>query len=188
MANIKTRALSEEQYHEIINTIEAGFLSSRPNPQIATILKLEANLGMRISDILRMTLNSIVYESGRYRLDVSEKKTNKERVFTVNTDVVEFIRSYAKANNIIDPNEELFKIQERAVQKHLKKVTDYLGYENISTHSFRKFFATSIYQDNNCDVVLVQNILQHSSPAVTQKYIGISEKKIESALSKHIKL
>jgi hypothetical protein len=36
------------------------------------------------------------------------------------------------------------------VQKHLKKVCDWLGpgYEDISTHSFRKYFGTEIYYKN----------------------------------------
>ena len=52
--NKKTLALTEEQYKEIIDTIRTGFLSSRPNQRIATALVLEANLGLRISDILQL--------------------------------------------------------------------------------------------------------------------------------------
>ena len=36
------------------------------------------------------------------------------------------------------------------------------------------------------DVVLVQRLLQHSSPNVTQKYIGIGSKKLENALNDNI--
>lgn len=187
MANYKTRALSEEQYIEILKTIETGFLNSRPNQKVSTILKLEANLGIRISDILNLSLNDIVYENGRYRLDIVEQKTGKKREFTVPLEIVEFLRQYNKTNKIAD-DEKIFNITERAVQKHLKKACDYLGYENISTHSFRKFFATSIYKDNDYDIVLVQKLLQHSSPETTQRYIGISQKQIESALNKHIRL
>lgn len=35
----------------------------------------------------------------------------------------------------------MFPITERAVQKQLHIVCDYLGYEGISTHSFRKWYA-----------------------------------------------
>jgi integrase len=187
MANYKTLAVSEEQYTEILNTIDSGFLTSRPNPAVSTILRLEANLGLRISDILKLTLDSIVYDNGRYRLDITEKKTEKKREFTVPLQIVEYLRQYNKKNNIKD-DELIFKITERAVQKHLKKACDYLGFENISTHSFRKFFATSIYKDNDFDIVLVQKLLQHSSPETTQRYIGISTKQVESALNNHIKL
>ena len=75
MANYKTLALSEEQYTEILQTIESGFMNSRPNPKVGAILRLEANLGIRISDILNLTLDDIVYDNGRYRLDIIEQKT-----------------------------------------------------------------------------------------------------------------
>jgi hypothetical protein len=46
--NKQTRALSEEQYFEIIRTIRAGFTTKedkvvKPNNRVATILILEAN-------------------------------------------------------------------------------------------------------------------------------------------------
>ena len=74
------------------------------------------------------------------------------------------------------------------MQRHLKMVCDYLEYEYISTHSFRKFFASSIYKDNGCDINLVRVLLQHSSVVTTQRYIGVQPQEIENALQKHINL
>jgi site-specific recombinase XerD len=76
----------------------------------------------------------------------------------------------------------------RAVQKQLKRAADYLGLSGISTHSFRKYFATSIYLENGYNIELVRTLLQHSSAAITQKYIGIGTKDMEDALQQHIKL
>ena len=53
---------------------------------------------------------------------------------------------------------------------------------------FRKFFATEIYVNNNYNIILVQQLLQHSSAAITQRYIGISSKELEDALAGHIEL
>ena len=75
MANKKTVALTKEQYEEIINTMRTGFSGCRANHRIATALVLEANLGIRISDIVKLKLNDIVKDSGRYRLNITEKKT-----------------------------------------------------------------------------------------------------------------
>ena len=185
MANMNTVALTQEQYKEIIDTMKTGFSGCRKNDRVATALVLEANLGIRISDIVKLRLDDIVKDSNRYRLDITEQKTGKKRTFTVPTEIYQYIKIYCLENGI-KSNEPIFPITERAIQKQLKLVTDYLGYENISTHSFRKFFATQVYQNNDYNIVLVQQLLQHSTPAVTQKYIGISSKDIETALSKHI--
>lgn len=52
--NKKTKALTTEQYKEIIQTMREGFSGCRPNERIATALVLEGNLGLRISDILKL--------------------------------------------------------------------------------------------------------------------------------------
>lgn len=190
--NKKTVALTEEQYKLIITTIRQGFICSdghivKPNNRVATALSLEANLGLRISDILNLRLSDIIRDGDRYRLNIIEQKTQKRREFTVPTDIYIYIQSYALENNI-HPNAKLFDISERAVTKHLKLTCDYLELKGIGSHSFRKYFATSIYVNNNYDINLVRVLLQHSSTVTTQRYIGLQSHEIEDALQKHIKL
>lgn len=187
MPNKKTIAVTEDQYNEIISTMKQGFIGFRPNERIATCLVLEANLGIRISDILSLHLNDIVKDGNRYRLDIIEIKTKKKRTFTVPLEIYSYIRDYCYENEI-KSDELIFPISERVVQKQLKIVCDFLGYDGIGTHSFRKFFATEIYKDNDYNIILVQKLLQHSSPTTTQNYIGISTKDIETALANHIHL
>ena len=188
--NKRTVALTAEQYVEIIKTIQEGFLDHRPNPRVAAALVVEAHLGVRISDISRkLTLSNIIRDGGRYRLDLIEQKTKKKRTFTVPVELYTYLQSYCIENKI-GADDVIFPISERTIQNHLAMVCDYLGpgYENISTHSFRKFFATSIYNENGKDIALVQRLLQHSSPATTQRYIGIEPERIEKALETHLNL
>ena len=183
--NIKTVALTQDQYKEIIQTMREGFPGAKPNPRIAAALMLEANLGLRISDILRLRLSDIVKDGDRYRLAIIEQKTGKERVFTVPLALYQWIRLYV-VDNGIGRNEQIFPLTERAVQKHLKLVCDFCGIQGISTHSFRKFYATEIYLKSGYNIALVQQLLQHSSTAVTQRYIGIQPKEIETAIENHL--
>lgn len=180
-------ALTEEQYKNIIMYAQTGFTGFKPNKQLATALQLEANLGMRISDILKLKLNQIIQDGNRYRLNVIEQKTGKLRTFTVPMQIYQFIYIYCLENNIA-PNEQIFKMKTRNAQQLLKKIVDFLGYKNISTHSFRKFFATNIYNNNNKDILLVQELLQHASAKTTQRYINISRVAIEKALEENIHL
>lgn len=182
--NKKTLTLTIEQYHDIIDTMRIGFSGCRPNKHMAMTLVIEANMGLRISDILKLKLSDIVKDGDRYRLNIREQKTKKERFFTVLTEAYQNLKIYCLENKI-EPDERIFKFTERGVQKKLKQVCDYLEYDGISTHSFRKFFATQIYVENDFNIALVQKLLQHSTPAVTQKYIGIQPQQIETALKKH---
>lgn len=182
--NKKTRALTTDQYKEIISTMRMGISGTRPNERIATILVLEGNLGLRISDILMLRLCDIVRDGERYRLDIVEQKTSKRRTFTVPLVIQQYIENYCLRNGI-QRTDTIFPITERAVQKQLHIVCDYLGYDGISTHSFRKWYATEIYKNSGYDIALVQRLLQHSSAATTQRYIGIEPQRIEQAIQAH---
>ena len=185
--NKKTIALTTEQYKEIIQTMREGFCGCRPNDRIATALVLEGNLGIRISDIIKLRLCDIVKDGDRYRLEITEQKTQKKRVFTVPLVIQQYIENYCLRNGI-KANELIFPITERAVQKQLAIVCDYLGYKDISTHSFRKWYATEIYKNSGYDIALVQRLLQHSSASITQRYIGMEPQRIEEAILNHSQL
>ena len=182
--NKKTKALTTEQYKEIIQTLKEGFSGCRPNERIASILVLEGNLGLRISDILKLRLCDIVRDGERYRLEVTEQKTGKQRAFTVPLVIQQYIENYCLRHGI-QRTATIFPVTERAVQKQLSIVCDYLGYDGISTHSFRKWYATEIYKSSGYDIALVQRLLQHSSAATTQRYIGIEPQRIEEAIAGH---
>ena len=185
--NKKTKALTTEQYKEIIQAMKEAFSGCRPNERIATILVLEGNLGLRISDILQLRLRDIVKDGTRHRLDIIEQKTGKQRTFTVPLVIQQYIENYCLRHRI-PKTAIIFPITERAVQKQLHIVCDYLGYEGISTHSFRKWYATEIYKNSGYDIALVQRLLQHSSAATTQRYIGIEPQHIEDAIQNHAQL
>ena len=185
--NKKTTALTTEQYKNIITTMREGSGFFRPNERVATALVLEGNLGLRISDIVKLRPCDIVNDGGRFRLSIVEQKTVKRRVFTVPLVIQQYIENYCLRNGI-KHSELIFPITTREVQKVLARVCDYLGYEGISTHSFRKWYATEIYRNNGYDIALVQRLLQHSSAAVTQRYIGIEPQRIEKAIEGHAEL
>ena len=158
--NKKTKALTTEQYKEIIQTMKEGFCGCRPNERIATALVLEGNLGLRISDIVKLRPCDIVRDGDRYRLEIVEQKTGKRRVFTVPLVIAQYVENYCLRNGIAR-EDLIFPITERAVQKQLAIV---------------------------CDYALVQRLLQHSSAAVTQRYIGIEPQRIEAAIQGHAQL
>lgn len=192
MANKKTRAINKEEFQKIIATIRTGFVLPggdriRPNERVAVALTLQANLGLRIGDIVHLRLADIIFEGGRYHLNMVEQKTGKARNFTVPAEVYIYLQNYTIQQGL-RPTQKLFPLTVRAVQLHLQKVCRYLGITGVSTHSFRKFFAVSIYMENDYNVELVRQLLQHSSVAVTQHYLSVEPKIVEQALQKHIVL
>lgn len=195
----KCRALDAEEVKLIIDTMKTGGgpgCGFRKNPRIAALLTVQANLGLRLSDLVPyenkaagkqttgLKLSDIRFENNRYHLQIVETKTGKARGFTVLPALVEYLRSYAKEYGLTE-TDPLFPLTERAVQKYLAAVCFFLDLEDVGPHSFRKFFATEIYKNSGYDIRLVQTLLQHSSSAITERYIGISSARVEEALEAH---
>ena len=68
----------------------------RPNKQLAMTFILQANLGLRISDVLKLKPSTFKND----KLEVIEKKTGKLQYRTINRNEKERIYEYALQNNI----------------------------------------------------------------------------------------
>lgn len=186
--NKRCVALTEEQYNRSIELLRNGFMLDgklvKPNERIATIEVLQATLGLRLGDTLKLRMSSFVKDGTRYRLDIKEQKTNKVRNFTVAMEVYSFIQSYAISRGI-GFEAKLFDISERQVERHLNKVFTKmeLPLRQYGSHSYRKYFSTQVYISNDYNIELVRVLLQHSSIATTQRYLSIGSKQVENALA-----
>lgn len=192
MGAYTTLAVNQDSYNRIIETISAGYtgkdgITHRPAPHMACCLVIQANLGCRIGDILHLSLSSLVRDGDHYRLEIKEEKTGKARRHQVPEAVYNYIRDYC-AKNGINPERRLFQFSERAVQKALKAVADYLGIPQVSTHSFRKFAGQQVYKNSGYDVETVREFYQHSSLTITQAYIACTSERLTQAINSSVNL
>lgn len=191
MGQYTTLAITNDDFKNIIECIREGYTDNnnvkhRPNMQLATILVLEANLGCRIGDILKLRTDSIIVDGGIYKLNIIEQKTGKKRCFIIPKPVKQFIDNYIGTAAL--PPGPLFDIKAGAVWKQLRAVTDYLDLENISTHSFRKMAACNLYEASGHDIETVCEFLNHSSTTTTRRYIRRSDAQLESAIENIVNL
>ncbi len=128
--NKKCIALTDEQYRESIGLLRSGFelegVSVKPNERIATIEVVQATLGLRLGDTLKLRMTSFVKESNRYRLNIKEEKTGKARTFTVPVEIYSFIQGYAISRGI-GYEAKLFDIRARQVERQLNKTFSKMG-------------------------------------------------------------
>lgn len=190
MGAYATHSATSDIYHDVVMTLRRGFYGRdgklhRPSPQTAAIIVTQANIGVRIGDLLSLHLADIVREGNFWRLNISEEKTGKQRPYPVPDPVYKFLASYC-AENGISSQDRIFPVTPRAVQKQLKAVCDYLGYGNISTHSFRKFAGQEIYKASGYDIEAAREFYQHSSVQITQLYLRRTSRQLESAIEKSV--
>ena len=181
------RPLEYDEYMTIITLCQKGFTYKdeygvkhifRPNKQLAMTFMLQAHLGLRISDVLKLKPSTFKND----KLEVIEKKTGKLQYRTINRNLKELIYEYALENNI-KSNDYLIQVKVRAIQKQLAIIANYLNLTNISSHSFRKLFGVTVYNKTNGNIELLKELFNHSNIATTQRYIKVSQKQIDEVSS-----
>lgn len=65
--------------------------------------------------------------------------------------------------------------------KMLRKAADEAGLRDIGTHTLRKTFGYHMYRKTK-DVALLQELFNHSSPATTLRYIGVTQDSMDQAM------
>lgn len=184
-----TRPLEVEEYENIIKLCKEGFTyldkntgrekKFRPNPSLAFALALQATLGFRASDIVNLKVSDF----NRSKFAIKEIKTGKWQNRDLNDSMYNKLLEYA-VNNNLDKDDFIYPNKVRNMQQQLKIITDYLGYKNIGTHSFRKLFAHTLYEESGHDIELVRHVLNHSDIKTTMRYLGVSMKKLKEMSNK----
>ena len=141
------------------------------------------NTGLRISDILELKVKDV---KGKTHIAIIENKTKKNKRFKVNNSLRYELDNYIKG---MDDEDYLFKSRKgenkpiTRVQAYriLKNAGENIGLGEIGTHTLRKTFGYHFYQKTK-DVVLLQELFNHSAPSVTLRYIGINQDIMDKAI------
>jgi integrase len=163
------------------------------------------NFGLRASDLCTLRFSTIINDNCTFKdsFAVFEKKTRntrkkkKNRYITINDAVVEAVTLYlentpgvrlsdymfrSESNNGSNHNEPL-SIQ--SVNRILKGIARELSLTfKVSSHTLRKTFCYHqmvMSHNDSRKLLLLQKMLNHSSPAQTLDYIGITSEEIDEA-------
>ena len=183
--NRKTSCITDEQFNRIIGIMYHGEANIKPNKEMAFILTVTGNSGLRIGDCLSLTLNSFIREGNEYHYNIIEKKTGKERTTAIPNEIYNIIKTYAE--NEGRTTSKIFDYSVRVIQLKLREICSYLGdeYKDVSTHSFRKRAGMHIYKLSGNDIELTRKFLNHSSVTTTQRYLGVEEEDINKLIEKN---
>ena len=142
------------------------------------------NTGLRISDLLKL---KVIDVTGVSHITIKEQKTGKAKRFPLTSSLQQALQDFTKSKA---PNDYLFKSR-NGINKPLSRITAYkiineacrkCGIkDNVGTHTLRKTFGYHHYQQFH-DVAILQQILNHSSPSITLRYIGITQDNIDATL------
>ena len=166
------------------------------------------NFGLRVSDLRVLRFSNIINDNCMFKdsFPVFEKKTRntrkrkKNRYITINNAVVEAVTLYLQNTPNVRMSDYMFRsvsnngsninepLSIKSIDRILKGIAKDLNITaKISTHSLRKTFGYHqmvMSNNDNRKLLLLQKIFNHSSPAQTLDYIGITGEEIEEAYKK----
>lgn len=152
-------------------------------------------LGRRVGDTCSLKWSDIYKKDGNYRerlTQLKEEKTGKKVAPILNALAKMKIEEFMAITSVIPSDsytEKIVDTKPSAFRKMLKRAVEEVGLSYaISTHSFRKYYANTIYRLNPQDsdnLMIVQSMLGHSSPEITKIYIGEIEKKQDKYMEKY---
>lgn len=149
------------------------------------MLELLYGTGLRISELLSLTINDIDTINCTVRC---VGKGDKERIVPINDYIIESLNNYLKVRGELLKNKttkELFlnrngdALTRKGFFKILKKLLLEKGLNsNVSPHTLRHSFATHLLE-YGADLRVIQEMLGHSDISTTRIYTHITNKKVK---------
>lgn len=152
--------------------------------------------GLRISDILQIQWSELISSNrAKSKLTLKETKTGKFREIDINETLKEVIEEAYLFEKPKSLALYCFTFKKHRLKKPLtvtganKRIkTTFQKYlittQNPSSHTLRKTFALRVFEANNKSeeaLILLSEIFNHSSIAITRKYIGLTQSRIKNA-------
>ena len=156
-------------------------------------LLIGCEIGQRVSDLMNITKENIRYERGNIYLDITQQKTGKDvTVGIIAPHVIDIIENdfphkistqklnvYIKRVCKIAGIDTIVKGSKLNPKTKRKEVGMYPKYELITSHCFRRSFATNYYKKMPTAILI--NITGHSRESMFLEYINESEDKDANA-------
>jgi integrase len=162
-------------YEKVIVTGQR-LLKEKKIPVIGLYLIVSANMGLRAGDILKLRWHQLKDDL----LEITEQKTGKRKIIKLNDVIKDALKSFSGKDE-----EYVFLSQKNtpySIQSINRILKDIFAKEakklNVSSHSIRKAFGRRVYEnkgESEHALVFLSELFNHSSPAVTRKYLGIRQ-------------
>jgi integrase len=163
------------------------------NPRDLLLFTMGINNGLRTGDLLKLKIKDVGHLKPGETMTIKEGKTGKTNFLMINKAVHRSLKNYLE-KSYLSPDDYLFlskktkeplKIQ--AVNNSVKKWCRSINLKgNYGAHSLRKTFGYIQRTKFHVGFEVLAKRFNHSSPAVTMRYLGIQDKEVNGILLNEI--
>lgn len=181
-------------YHEIVQLLEAIDLSKPEGARNRAILEVLYSSGLRVSELVNLTINNIYFDLGFVRV---VGKGNKERLVPIGSDALKYTSIYIDevrgrhphkppqkdSESIVFLNRNGRKLTRVMIFTIIKNLTKASGLKkSVSPHTLRHSFATHLVE-GGADLRAVQEMLGHESITTTEIYTHLDREYLQQVIN-----
>ena len=164
------------------------------NPRDRLLFILGINSGLRVQDLLSLKVEQIQNRKIGDRVSLKEKKTGKENILIINKEIKKSFDNYCSE---LRPEPHYFIFRSRKgvnqpittyrVTRLVKSWAEQINLSgNYGAHTLRKTWAYQSRINHGISWEIISKRLNHSSPSITRRYIGVRQEEVEDALMNEI--
>lgn len=167
--------------HEL-GVMEQSIFTNQSLENVRNIFIFSCYTGLSYSDIKELTGEQIVKNiNGNYWIYTTRIKTNETVKIPLLKQAKEILKMYQEGLGRASIEPVFATISNQKMNTYLKEIASSIGIrKNISFHSARHTFATTVTLGNGVPIETVSKLLGHTKLATTQIYARVLEQKLNS--------
>jgi len=152
-------------------------LENTNNYRDKLIIKFLFYTGVRVSELVKIKKNDIIFEEGFVKV---YGKGGKERIVPIPKELLNELKDYINKIN----TENIFPLSSRQVERIIKNTAKKAGInKKVTPHVLRHSLATTLLS-KGVDIRYIQEILGHSSLNITQIYTHVVPNQLKEIYNK----
>jgi integrase len=167
--NIKTEDLSDDQIRALLKAID-----NDDNIQVGTMLKMALFTGMRRGEIFKLRWDDIDFR--RKLIAIRDPKGGKDAIIPMSQPALELLANHPRGKStFVFPTDDGQKRQ--TVQNQVRRIREAAGLPKDFRpfHGLRHVFACMLASSGEVDMYVLQKLLTHKTPGMTQRYAHLRD-------------
>jgi integrase len=173
--NIKTEDLTDDQVRALLEAIE-----NDDNKEVGAMLKLALFSGMRRGEIFKLRWKDVDFQRGF--ITIKEPKGGKEATIPMNQRARQVLEGINKSkSSFVFPGDD--GKQRKTVARQAQRIREAaeLPKDFRPFHGLRHVYASMIASSGQVDMFMLQKLLTHKSPIMTQRYSHLRDEALQRA-------
>jgi integrase len=174
--NIKTEDLTQEQLDKLLKTINAD-----SNIIVGGMMKMALYTGMRRGEMFKLQWKDVNLDSGF--IFIRDPKGGIDQKIPINDLARDLLESLPRTSKYVFPGED--GMIRKTTGKAAKRIRRDAGLPKDfrPMHGLRHVYASMLASSGNVDMYVLQRLLTHKSPVMTQRYAHLRDEALKAGAS-----